>query len=80
MFKLPGQKDSVQRFQRLSFGKAVISTRGAGLSRQAGVEYLAFVDADDWVDKELYSIVHNKFREKTIDFLKKSMYLEQVRI
>lgn len=45
---------------------------GAGLSRQAGVEkakgeYLAFVDADDWVDKELYSIVHNKLEKKQLD-------------
>lgn len=48
---------------------------GAGYSRNRGIaeakgEYLAFVDADDWVDEDFFEKLYEKSKEKKYDIIK----------
>ena len=46
--------------------KGLAQARQTGLKIASG-EYIAHCDSDDWVDKDLYEIAHNKAKSESLD-------------
>jgi len=46
--------------------KGLAQARQTGLKIASG-EYIAHCDSDDWVDKDLYKIAHNKAKSESLD-------------
>lgn len=49
--------------------------RNIGLS-YAQAEYIAFVDSDDWIEKNMYEIMYNKLLEYKCDLVSCGMYID----
>lgn len=69
------QKKNVTRILYHDINKGVAAARNTGLLAATG-EYIAFVDADDWVEKDMFEKMYETARRNNSDIVGCDWYLE----
>lgn len=70
------KKDTRIKLMKNSENKGVSTTRNKGISISTG-EYITFVDADDYIEKNMYEKLINKLEEEDVDIAMCNFFSEE---